>query len=340
MILQSIKRVVAIVLLLPVGVWAAQDAKYFTLSGGVSKTNGMKWERGFFSMDKVITFKTDANELTKIEGNICNTQLGLSLGANVNVDDNRVGEANRVMGYVGIKQLYLRYQEARISGTTQWEGLLVPGQSREASFDKKFIHVDLLYWKRSKTALAGMPYFFGIGYTSFAFPFEIDTLFTRTDRTEQYYGKAFYEPNFTAKYYSFLFGFDTFASSMLYLDAGPDAGDIAGGFGIFFTAEDRFGFGESRLSPEGLAAAQLLNPGLNPVNDHFTSTYIENVSSIGLRWRSTKGAMRFAVGLGYELSFFMVMDFDDGARQSGDLGFQKNESILRHGPIVRAYMRW
>ena len=184
-----------------------------------------------------------------------------------------------------------------------------------------------------------MPGYIGFGYTNFSFPIEINTIITLSDLAHEKYGTPFLDTEYKGTYYAFLFGFDTFASSILYYDAMPEA-EMGAGLGIFFTAEDRFGFGTSQVSPEAVTAAEALNPGFKAMSDTFTAIYFENVSSIGLRWRGQYGKARVAVGFGYEFAITFVSAFASPVDKPGKLGFQINESLFHQGPIARAYVQW
>ncbi|PKN01102.1 MAG: hypothetical protein CVU77_07065 [Elusimicrobia bacterium HGW-Elusimicrobia-1] len=308
------------------------------LYGGVSRLSGASWSAGFMSQDKYITLESDPASVTKIEGMLCESKIGLSLGVNMDVDDNLVGEVARTSTYIGLGDTYLRYHKGTHAGRALWNAKAATGQKFPFEFQEEYIHVDAIWWLK-KMFGGFMPGYVGLGYTSMALPAEVKTLKTQSDLTKQKFAAPFFEPRHTGKYYSFIFGFDTFASSMLFLDTMKEA-ELPGGFSIFFTASDRFGFGESRLSPEGLAAAREVNPGLEPVTDHFFGAYLENESSIGLRWRGHLGRFYVAAGAGYELMFYSITNFGGAAQKPGDLGFDSSPNMMRHGPIVRFYARW
>jgi hypothetical protein len=317
------------------------DRPSFEISGGLSKTFNASWnEMSILTMNKFINYNIENGDFTKVEGNLCQTRLGLSFGVNMDLDNNKVNEASKIMGYIGFRNIFLRYQNGSLIGTTEWNSTLVPGQTKFTAFETSLTHVEMLYWFR-KMFGGQMPGYWGLSYTSFALPNEIRTLKTNTGIEDQVYANPFLDPDYKGKYYALLFGMDSFESSMLYFDSVKNGEEFGAGFGIFFTAEDRFGFGTDTISDEGLRRARLLNPGLTPVGQSFFSYFLENNSSMGIRWRNTSGKVRFAIGIGYELDFFFSGIFlGSAAEKKGDLGFQNQTAMARTGPILRCSARW
>lgn len=318
------------------------NARLFEVSGGVSKTFNARWTESLFSMNEYLSYNMDSTEFTMIEGKICNTKTGLALGANMNLDNNAVGKANSIAGYIGFDRLYARFHGGNFNGIAQWDGKLGPGQTRLTKFEGSVTHIDLVYWRKK------FPMYFGIGYTSYAVPMEIMTTYTNTDKVDQRKAVYFYDPDYKATYYSFVFGIDTFTSSLLYYDSKDMsegqklmAGADKNPWGFFVVAQDRFGFGSDQISAKAMTAARTLNPGLKPVASSLFSTYIENTSSMGLRWRGVTPYGRIAVGIGYELAFNFVIDPVGGAAEKkGDLGIFVNSTLARYGPIARVYVQF
>lgn len=312
------------------------------ISGGISKNFNAEWSETMFSMNEHLSYDIKNSEYTMVEGKIANSRTGIALGVDADIDSNAVGKVNRLAGYIGLKRLYMRYQSGVIKGSIDWDGALAPGRTRTVDFEGVNTHVDLLYWRKK------IPLYFGIGYTSNALPIEIKTTYTAGGLENQKKGVAFFDPDYKGQYYSFLFGFDSFTSSMLYQDSKEMsesekyfAGAGGSAWGVYFIAQDRIGFGTDQISDQAMADARALNPGLTPVGNSFFSTYIENVSSIGLRWRGKTPFGKMAVGLGYELMFYMMIDpVGGGADKRGELGIMPDASITRQGPVVRLYMQW
>jgi hypothetical protein len=196
--------------------------------------------------------------------------------------------------------------------------------------------------------------YFGIGYTAYEMPLEIKTTYTRSTLENQVLAVPFFDPGYKAEYYAFLFGYDSFTSSLLYYDSKDlsvadqyIAGANKSPWGMYFVAQDRFGFGNDRISDKAMADARALNPAsarhpvLSPVGNSFFSAYLENTSSFGVRWRGVSRYGRLAVGLGYELAFFMTIDPTGGAAEKpGQLGIMPDSSLMRHGPVARLYVQW
>ena len=329
-----------VALLVALQISAGASSSLLSISGGISKTVNARWTESFISMNTKLSYDMDVTDFTMIEGKICNTKAGLALGVNADINNNYVGSVNRVMGYIGLNRLYARFQNGKLDGIAKWNGTLGPGQTVLTPFKGSLTHVDLLYWQRA------FPMYFGVGYTAISVPVEIMTYYTRSTKEHSVVGIPVIDTDYSATYYAFLFGFDTFTSSMLYpddKDTSPEARALNGsnsGFGLFMVAQDRIGVGNDHISAKSLATAQALNGGKVPIGDSFFSCYLENTSSIGIRWRGVSRYGSIAIGVGYELACFSILDITGGVDHPGILGLSPQSSLARYGPIVRLYMQW
>jgi hypothetical protein len=304
------------------------------VSGEISQMFNARWNFDMDGTNDFLTYHNDPATFTKFSGSFCNQATGLALGANVdvNTDNNAVARAKYVMGYLGYREIYLRYQRGALNGTYHWSGAVTPDMSRDGQFEQNVTHVDLLFWKNK---VLGAPGFIGFGYTSLGLPVEVQTLFTGSDKAHQRNGTFVYDPDYKVNFYSFLFGFDTFGTPLVSAKSGVSG---RGGFGFFISGEDRIGFGTSEMGKEAVANAKALNPGLKPVTESFVAAIIENDTSLGIRWFSPGGNV--GIGLGYEISFISNFNFSGAAEKPGDLGFDIYASLLRYGPIARLLVQW
>ncbi len=313
-------------------VWA-DSVLPFTFTGAAYRDFHAKYAQDVFGFYNFLSYSMDTTAFTKLEGNFCDKQTGLAAGADINVDDNAVGKANKIAAYVGIKRLFLRLEKGNMKGVANWNGLLAPGQSAHEAFDNKFMHVDLIL--HSNSMLDGTGYW-GVGYTTFNLPAEIQTTFTYTNRQGQVEGVRAFDPDFQVKCYSFIFGFDTFSGETL----GTGIGKFEEGFGFFGSGEDRFGLGYSYISDAGIKAAEFLNPGLKATEQKLFGGFVENDTDMGFKWSHAYKYLKLVLGVGYEVSFAVNLQWSGFATEPGQLGVNSPISIFRYGPIGRVFMQW
>jgi hypothetical protein len=320
-------------LLMVFGVAARADL--VEIAGGYSQVSA-KWADDPMNFNDNLSMDFDNTAFTRVEGTLCEKKFGLSAGVNVDLDNNEIGEVNRITGYLGIKKLYLRMQTGRLRGKATWEGENPAWQEDTVAFDNTFNHVDLIYWLQPKKMAT--PLYFGIGYTSLEMPVEMRTMTTPGGKENQVLGKPVFDPDYSGKFYDLLFGLDTFASSMLYEDS-LEAKMKKKGFAIFFATEDRAGLGQAKVGEDALIAAEELN-GLPPVDDKLLSAWVEYNVSLGLSWTGRLGRAKFSVGAGYEFMGAIAMAMDGGVSSPTELGLDPQAGLMRYGPIFRAYARW
>ncbi|MBL0059352.1 MAG: hypothetical protein IPP35_09635 [Elusimicrobia bacterium] len=315
---------------------SAARASVVEVAGGYSQV-AAKWGDNLMGFNEHLSLDFDNTAFTRVEGTLCEKKLGLSAGVNVDLDNNEVGEVNRITGYLGLKKTYLRVQTGRLRGVASWDGALGTGQTDTVAFDNTFNHVDLLYWLQPKKMRT--PLYFGLGYTSLKMPVEMQTMTTPGKKENQVLGTPVFDPDFQGRFYDLLFGFDTFASSMLYEDS-MEAKMKVKGFGIFFATEDRAGLGQIRVGKDALAAASQLNGNRQPVDDKLFSGWIEYNVSMGLSWTGRLGQGRLSLGAGYEFMGATAVSFGGGASSPTEVGLDPRAELMRYGPVLRAYVRW
>lgn len=276
------------------------------------------WVQDIFGFYDFLSYDLDLTAFTKLEGNFSDKKTGLAAGADISIDDNEIGKANKISAYLGIKQLSLRLQKGNIKGTADWKGALAPGQSRLTPFDDKFTHVDMLVHSKSSKE------YWGLGYTSFSLPSELQT----ADSNAQV--KRVLDTDFKVKCYSFIFGFDSFSGSEPFEE----------GISFFSSGEDRLGLGNSEISDQGVAAIKYLNPGATTVPQNIFTAFIENDTNLGFKWGHDFKAFKMAVGVGYEVSFIVSLQYGSLSTERGRLDFESPLSLFRHGPIGRVFLQW
>jgi len=304
-----------------------------------------QWNQAFgFNQQLSYHFASDA--YTRLEGNLALSDLGISMGASAEVDNNAIGAANKYMGYIGLKQFYLRAGGGQLRGTTTWSGVKDSRLPVSSSFNTRYSNVDLLIWFKHFLGVPGLPAFVGVGYTSFNLPVEIKAWESPDKGHTWRQLTSVYDPDYKVHLYNVLFGFDTFTSSMLYPDTDMMAANNPSkeGWGMFFATEDRFGIGPATISPNAFQAAQALNKNLNPLysatSDSSNYWLIQNDTSLGVKWTKNLGSARLALGLGYGVSLLIGEAFQGVPSSPTQVTLQPEECFLNHGPIARMYMRW
>jgi hypothetical protein len=284
-----------------------------------------------------ITYKMDSTSYSSYEANVRVEKLELSLGVNAVMQDGPAGDVDRLVGYIGIKNIFIRASQGKIRGTAAWTGSLAPGMTRSFTYENGIKSYDILYLLDEKKPLPdgmSMGWYVGFGYTKFDAPVEVTTLVTTGGKENQKFGVPVYDKRYAIDAYSFLFGFDTLMGSMSHGTMKP--GDI----GFFGNAHDRFGFGSGTVSDDTVKFAEALNPGKTFVDRKLLVSFLENDSTIGFYWSPKAFSGHGVVALGYNLSFVFVTPFGGAAKSSADLGYEASFGMLRHGPLLRVLASW
>ena len=291
--------------------------------------------------NKYIRYDMKATSFSSYESNIRFPKIGLVFGANVNVDDTVVGQVDRILGYLGFKNITLKVSQGRLKGTAKWYGEFTAGMLPAFDFNYKITNIDLLYYlnfsKRDDTGNTAPNWFYiGLGYTTFQAPIEIKTLLTEGGKANQYYGKFVYDRKYTISTYAFLFGFDTLSSTL----RGETFPISTIGLTFWGFAQDRVALGHGTISNDAVQWAQALNPGTTVVEKKTIIGYIENDSSIGLAYIPPYLDNKIAFAIGYNLTFASVVSFEAAASTKTDLGYDANFDFFHHGVIFRIYAVW
>ncbi|MBU3955666.1 hypothetical protein KJ633_04325 [bacterium] len=292
-----------------------------------------------------LEYEFAADSFATYEGALTDEKLGLNIGLTAEIDNNLVGKINKYSGYLGIKSLMLRMQSGKMRGTASWKGNPVgvnPDKMAEkVEFDSKYSNVSLVKW----IGKAPLDYI-GISYVSLGLPIQIDTMYTKTDKTKQLYGNSVYDKDFEAKIYAVSFGMDTLVTPLLFPNIAEHcefyklmaaSEEKSNGMGAFFSSQNLFGLGNARISEEALGFAEAANPstpGRKAVDGKHTVGYVALDLSFGLQYSVKK---KFTLGLGYNWSVTSLIPFGGGADNNTELGYTYSFNLMRHGPILRAY---
>jgi len=274
--------------------------------------------------------------MTTWEGTISGKKIPLKLGVNINYQNNLIGKLYKYSGYLGFKNITLRIQTGKLSGTAEWTGSPIANYMSIFLFDYRYTNIDLI---KSLGKKRTMPGYWGLGYTSLKVPIQVNTLKTATDQAHQEYGVPVFDKGFSIKAYSFLFGFDIMQNEAIEKKFSFGRKRDSG-FGFFAATYDKFGLGMSKLNDEAIKKAEEVNPGLKSVGGNLFSALIEYQLSLGPKWSVKIGRTRLIVGMGYEFSGAMVANFSGAAKNSKDLGYDPSLFYYRHGVIFRSFFSW
>lgn len=299
---------------------------------GVAYVPANKW--GVYSIigqEQWLKYKFSANALTTYEATFSLPKFPVRLGVNAQVENNLIGKAYKFAGFIGIKKLMLRIQSGKMSGTAEWTGSPIPGAPHTFPFNNKYTNIDLLYLPSGRR---NNLFYFGIGYTSLRMPIQVNTLITAGGKENQKYGVAVFDSLYSAKAYSFMFGFDLISSEA------QNPGAFRGGWGAFAATQDKFGGGMCKMSSDAVARAEAVNPGRKATATSLVSALIEYNLSVGVKYSHRIGKGIIIGAVGYDFGGAMLANFTGAASTSSDLGFDPGIFYLHHGLLFRIYVGW
>jgi hypothetical protein len=306
--------------IIPIDTWASGDFSALADSWfgySTPRTNQMS-----VSMDQTAS--------TTYEGDLFFKKLKLKVGLNVDVDHNFIGKLNRLMGYVNYSGLTLRVQTSKLRGTADWSGAaMMPGMQARTDFDNNYTSVDLLYYKQT----GGIDYF-GIGYTSYSLPVQLDCLIYDTTQGEVWWAPtgAVYQPDMAFRIYSVLLGFDTLHQA--FTRSGTLA--AAQGFGFWAASQDRAGAGVSYINDEAKGWIEGANPGLSLWSAQQIAMLVDYDLTLGLQWVGDLGRARLGFGLGYNLGGQAVLCITPkGPVKEGYVDASPSIYLVHYGPILK-----
>lgn len=317
---------------------------------GFSYIPSMNWKVFNITNDdgKFLNYKFDLNSQSSVEGNFGINKIGMSLGLSASVENNVIGKAYRYAGYIGIKSFWLRLQSSNVSGTAYWSGLLPAGYLGKFNFNNKYFNIELLKISNAYKKMAGgaemnrmMGTYWGIGYTSMAFPLKISTLTTPGGRENQKFGVPAYDTLFSANFYTACFGFDLLRQ--LCLTKGSVSvypGKRASRFGVYSTTQDKIGFGPGKLSNYAVSMAETLNPNRKLVSPKSFTVLVHGSLSVGFRYLIDARPIFLILAAGYDVEGALVENFGGSADTKTDLGYDANFFFINHGVSFKIYMSW
>jgi len=294
----------------------------------------------FFGYDTPRTNKMsvsmDQTATTTYAGDLFFRKLRLKVGLNVDVDDNFIGKLNRFMGYINYSGFTLRVQTSRLRGTALWEGDSLAGMPAQSDFDNRLVNVDLLhYWKDDESM------YYGIGYTSYHLPVQLDCLTYDTSRDEvwwAYYNGdevSFYQPDMAFHIYSALLGMDTLHAA--FVKSGPLSWQ---GLGFWMWTQDRAGAGLSYISDEMKKVIETAY-GKPLWSATEIAMLVDYNLTLGLQWVGDLGPARLGLGLGYNIGGQIVVCVTPkGPVDSDHVEASPSVYLFHHGPMLTGVVSW
>jgi len=281
---------------------------------------------------------------TTYQGELLLGKLGLKLGLGVNVDDTLIGKVKRIAGYLNWRGLSLRVQNADLNGTVRWTGTPVAGQPAYATFSDSFLNVDLLYYPGDAGKNSDMGMYFGIGYTAYSLPVQLDCLSLSSTGSGEVVGVSpVYQEDMQFGIYSFLFGFDTLATAIRTSSTTSGPTSIPGGFFLWMATQDRFGGGFATISDEGERRVETLNSRTLVSNRVFTMVVDYELTG-GIQYVKRFRRLNVGAGAGYTFGGQMLLSISGmdrgGLESSTDVAATPNLYLAHHGPVVQVGISW
>src|SRR3989339_98486 len=295
-----------------------------------------------------LKYDFDVNSMTSVEGNFAIKKIGLRMGLSANIDNNYISKAYSYGGYLGIRNIWLRMQSSKVSGTYDWVGALPSGFGNIGRFNNKYFTIEILKTSGAYKHMSGglsvnrvMGTYWGIGFTSMGFPMKVSTLVTPGGRENQQYGKPVYDTLYTAKFGTACFGFDMLRQ-LCFTEGNLSAidGKPAMPFAVYATTQDKIGFGSGKVSDYAKNMAEELNPGLDMAKQSGFTTLVHYSLSVGVRYYKKLNPVFLLVAAGYDLEGAAVLTFAGAADTNKDLGYDTNFFYINHGFSVKLYISY
>jgi hypothetical protein len=313
--------------IIPVDTWGSGD--FNALSD--------KWfENGNTPRVDEMSIAMDQTASTTYEGGLFFKRLKLKVGMDVDVDNNFIGKLNSIMGYINYSGFTLRVQKSELRGTATWTGdstAVLAGMPATSAFDNPFISVDLLYYKGG-----GAIDYWGIGYTSYRLPVQLDCLTWDTIKQEIWYAHDVYQPDMAFQIYSGLFGLDTLYQSF----SRTNIYAAIQGLGFWMATQDRAGVGISQISDQAEGWVAAANPGTTLWSSTQIAMLVDYNLTLGLQYVRSLGPVRLGLGLGFNLGGQMVLcitpkgPIDDPKKVDASPSFY----LFHYGPIFKGMISW
>lgn len=323
---------------------------------GVSYVPALKWRVGFINhktLKEPLSLNFNIASMAAYEGNFAIRRIGLRMGISAQTENNLIGKAYKWGGYLGFRSFILKLQKSKISGTLTWDHyvdpLVFPGFIKSQKFSNEYFNIDLVKVSKKKRYVDGkwvvdpmenqMGFYWGIGYTSLAYPVELSTLITEGGRENQQFGKPAYDPKYSVKSYNIGFGFDMLRQLCLTGGRyGLNPGMPAMRFGMYASTQDKLGFGPGKITDYGVEMAEALNPGRIVVTDKFFNVMVHYSLSVGFRYYVRTGPAAFIFAAGYDFEGAAMIPFGGAADTDQDLGFDFTGAFFNHGVSLKLFV--
>jgi hypothetical protein len=249
-------------------------------------------------------YRMETTAFTSYSGSVYFPKAGVSFGVNLDVDANLIGKLDRIMGFFSVDGFTGRIQSSVLRGTATWVGNTLPvDHPTSTTFDNRFLNVDLLRVIRGGDA--GIS--FGIGYTSFSLPVQLDLL-TLDASGDVVSPKSWtYQENMDFHIYSILFGMnDPLDSAVMGREDANGRSELTQGFFIWLYDMDRFGVGVAHVSDYEKGVIETITNQTLAGQDSLAMV-VDFDMTIGIRWLGKVNDARVGFGIGYRFGGDLVL---------------------------------
>ncbi|MFQ3547670.1 MAG: hypothetical protein SNJ56_04975 [Termitinemataceae bacterium] len=294
------------------------------------------WSDSFwgYNTPRVNQFRVDMEQTTTTiyEGGLFFKKLNLGLGAAFKTDNNLIGVINQALGFLQFKAFEARIEFSRLTGTAHWLGSDI-GLPTTQRFDNQLLNIDLIYY--TKTAPIGL--YFGIGYSSYSLPVQINCLSYSTYYDSVWWAPvvSFYQPDMKFQIYSGILGFDTLRDALV--QHGLSAEMPA--FLPWVWTQDRFGVGTASINNEIQSIIEEKNQ-LTLWSENQIAMLVDYNFTLGLQYVKHWNRLHVGVGIGYNIGGQTVTCITSkGPVQSGYVDASPSVYLVHHGLMIRGSIK-
>ena len=158
-----------------------------------------------------VTYNIADAKYTIVEGDINVPMLKIKLGINVQQDSGSLSNIRGIAGYLGVDRMSLVSEQGNFSGQAHFSGQIAPGEARDITFQQVYRNTELDYTFFLGDEPMTIPVYVGLRYTEWDLQAE-EALLGPGQST----GPTILDPNFQAKFYSFIGGMENFKSRLAY----------------------------------------------------------------------------------------------------------------------------
>lgn len=286
-----------------------------------------------------LRYEMDTTAFTSYSASVYFPRPGIGFGVNLDVDDSFIGDVERILGYLSVGGFMGRIQASSLRGRATWVGnALSVDHPTETAFDNRYLNVDILRRLRGDDAALA----FGIGYTSFQLPVQLDLLTLGSNGEVASPVDWTYQENMKFRIYSVLFGMnDPLDSVAMGGDYEDRTGMMRPGFNLWLYAMDRFGLGVARVSDYEEETIETITSRTLEGRDSL-AMMVDFDMTLGVRWIGEAGKARLGVGLGYRLGGLVILclPLTGSPDSQSSVTASPDFYLVRGGVVLKGAVSW